>query len=170
MLITPQDLLASGILPAMELLPDTMWSVEAYAEMLATALQETGLRARRQEVWSESKRMLVPGPARSLYQFELGGLQGVLQHPATQRHAARLVDALGYADSTPAELLDLMVHDDVLSSGMARLNLWWYPAPLPRRDDGPTPAYFYYDRIWRPGKKRPNDWAPNWTRAWEAVE
>ena len=170
MLITPQALLAEGILPAMELLPASMWSVESYAEMLAIALQETGLRARRQEVMSKKEHKLVPGPARGLYQFELGGLKGVLQHPATQRHAARLVDALGYADSTPEELLDLLVDDDVLSSGMARLNLFWYPAPLPKRDDGPTPAYFYYDRIWRPGLKRPNDWPPNWTRAWETVE
>lgn len=170
MLITPQALLAEGILPAMELLPASMWSVEAYALMLAIALQESGLRARRQQVWSRSERRMVPGPARSLYQFELVGLEGVLRHPATQRHAARLVDALGYADITPAELLDRMVDDDVLASGMARLNLFWYPAPLPARDDGPTPAYVYYDSIWRPGVKRPNDWPPNWVKAWDTVE
>lgn len=170
MLITPQALLAEGILPAMELLPASMWSVEAYALMLAIALQESGLRARRQQVWSRSERRMVPGPARSLYQFELGGLKGVLQHPATQRHAARLVDALGYAEATPAELLDRMVDDDVLASGMARLNLFWYPKALPARAEGSEPAYRYYDDIWRPGVKRPNDWPPNWVRAWDTVE
>ncbi len=170
MLISPEALLASGILPAMELLPASMWSVEAYAEMLGIALQETGLRTRRQEVWSARDRRMLPGPARGFYQFEIGGLEGVLRHPATQRHAARLVDALGYAEATPYELLDLLVQDDVLASGIARLNLFWYPKALPKRSEGAEPAYHYYDAIWRPGVKRPNDWPPNWARAWDAVE
>ncbi len=170
MLLTPQALLAEGILPAMELLPASMWSVEAYALMLTIALQETGLRARRQQVWNRAERRMVAGPARSLYQFELGGLRGVLQHAATQRHAARLVDALGYAELSPAELLDRMIDDDVLASGMARLNLFWYPKPLPARAEGATPAYQYYDATWRPGVKRPNDWPPHWTTAWATVE
>lgn len=146
-----------------------MRAVEAQAELLAIALQESGLKHRRQRVFSNTKQAWIDGPARSMYQFELGGLAGVLRHPATQAHAARVVGVLGYADQTPLELLDAMIEDDILASCMARLNLFWDPARLPTREEGPQPAYEYYDRVWRPGKKRPHDWAPNWARAWEAV-
>lgn len=167
--IAPRTFLVAAILPALDLLPTSMTSVEAKAMLLAIALQETELKARRQEVYSQTKKAWIDGPARSYWQFELGGLAGVLRHPATQAHAARFVEALGYADTTPPQLLDIMVYDSVLAAGMARLNLFWDAAPLPRRADGPEVAYLYYDRTWRPGKKRPQDWPPNWQLAWDTA-
>ena len=167
--IAPRTFLVAAVLPALDLLPTNMTSAEAKAMLLAIALQETAHKARRQEVYSQTKKAWVDGPARSHFQFELGGLAGVLRHPATQPHAARFASALGYADATPPELLDIMVYDSVLAAGMARLNLFWDAQPLPRRADGAQPAYDYYDRTWRPGKKRPLDWPPNWQLAWDTV-
>lgn len=167
--IAANDFLHGAIVPALDLLPASMRSSEAKAQMLAIALQESGLKHRRQRVYSNTKMQWFDGPARSMYQFELGGLRGVLRHPATQAHAARVVGALGYADMSPLELLDRMVDDDILASCMARLNLFWDPARLPTREEGPQPAYDYYDRVWRPGKKRPHDWPSNWALAWDTV-
>lgn len=158
--IAPRTFLVAAILPALDLLPTTMSTAPAQAQMLAIALQESALTERRQ---------LHGGPARSLYQFELGGLAGVLRHPATQGHASRFVQALGYADATPPELLEIMVLDSVLASGMARLNLFWDVHPLPVRSNGPDAGWDYYLRVWRPGKPRPQDWPENWRIAWDTV-
>lgn len=161
--------MVAAILPALDLLPTHMCSNEAKALMLAIALQESGLRARRQEVWSATEKRMKPGPARSFYQFELGGLAGVLRHPATQGHAARFTEALGYSELTPPELLDAMMLDSVLASGMARLNLFWHARPLPVRAAGPDAAHEYYLEVWRPGKPRPQDWPQHWRLAWDTA-
>lgn len=167
--IAPRTFLVAAVLPALDLLPTNMTSAEAKAMLLAIALQETALKARRQEVYSQTKKAWVDGPARSHFQFELGGLAGVLRHPATQPHAARFIEALGYADATPPELLDIMVYDSVLASGMARLNLWWDAQPLPQRAAGPEPAWDLYIRTWRPGKPHRHTWDDCWRLAWDTV-
>lgn len=167
--IAPRTFLVAAIYPALDLLPPYMTTQEAKAQMLAHALQESRLEHRRQ---------LADGPARSLYQFELGidekgkitgGLAAMLRHRACQPHAARFIGALGYAECTPAELLEIMVYDSVLASGMARLNLYWDANPLPNRAAGPEAAWAYYIRTWNPGKPHRETWDEFWRLAWDTV-
>lgn len=168
--IAPRTFLVAAILPALDLLPTNMTSTEAKAQMLAHAIQETKLQDRRQVVWNQEEQRLTPtGPARSFYQFELGGLSLMLRHQACQHHAARFVGALGYSDATPPEILDIMVYDSVLASGMARLNLWWHAHPLPKRSDGPEVAWAYYIDTWNPGKPHRHSWDDAWRLAWDTV-
>ena len=75
--ISPQDALTQIVRPALAMLPARMSSPQAAVQMLAQALQESRLKHRRQ----------IRGPARGLWQFETGGIAGVLRHSASKVHA-----------------------------------------------------------------------------------
>jgi hypothetical protein len=159
--MTPETLLRTAIWPALTLLPDRMDSPQARRMLVAIALQESGLRHRRQVArWVEGRP--VHGPARGWWQFEVGGVIGVLRHRATATPLAEACAALGYVDLSPTELHAIVEHNDVLAAVFARLNLWWLPRPLP---DAESAAWDQYIEAWRPGKPHRHTWATHWTRA-----
>ena len=144
------------ILPAaLSLLPPKMDTQEARRLLLAIGLQESRFEHRRQ----------ISGPARGVWQFERGGVMGIVRHPATKDHLRAAVVALKY----DAELADddiglhaAIEHNDVLACVLARLNLWWMPGPLPTEQDA---AWQYYLDAWRPGRPHPETWGVCWRLA-----
>lgn len=157
--MTPAQCLGGVIVPAhRELLPCKLSSLESDTLLLAIALQESGLRHRRQ----------VGGPAMGLWQFEQrGGVHGVIRHEAT-RLMARAVCLLRAVAPTDGDVYGALAHDDLLACAFARLLLWTDPNPLPRLG-GERVAWDYYLRNWRPGKPHPEAWAGNYRQALAAV-
>jgi hypothetical protein len=156
--VTPEIFLRTAVDPALALLPDTMRSTEARAMLVAIALQESKLLHRRQ----------FAGPARSYLQFELTGIEGVLTHEQTwvyARAACLDVDVL----PTPPGVYMAIEYLDTLACVFARLLLWTEPRPLPGKADEDD-AWKQYLALWRPGKPRPQAWAPNFIEAWHAVQ
>lgn len=144
------------VLPAANyLLPEKMHSETADLLLLGIGFQESRLIYRKQ----------IGGPARGLLQFELAGVQGVLQHPATREHILRILKLLNY-DFAPATSHEAITHNDILAFVYGRLNLWWDPKPLPAKDDVAA-LYDYYIRTWRPGKRRPEAWGVSYAQAME---
>jgi hypothetical protein len=137
---------SGALAAALRLLPARMTSQEAEAMLLAIGLQESLLIHRRQ----------FGGPARGLWQFETGGVRGVLQHPASREHAAALCAARGVEPTTEA-VYAAIGRDDILAAAVARLLLWTDPSPLPEIDNHES-AWALYLRTWRPGAaKRDHD-------------
>jgi hypothetical protein len=161
--MTMQDDVLSGVLktaifPALVLLPPSMGSPQAWHQLLASGLQESGLCSRCQILAGGGR-----GPARSLWQFELGGVRAVLGNPATSAQAAVLCHARG-AQLEALDVYRRIETDDVLAAGFARLLLWADPKPLPEEYEQDAGWALYLD-AWRPGKPRPQDWPANWARA-----
>ena len=140
------------------LLPGPMASPAASAMLLAIGLQESRFVHRRQ----------VHGPARGFWQFELGGVNGVLLHGASRDHAAAAMDILRYRrmDSSPAHAA--LEHNDVLAAIFARLLLWTLPEALTGPQDADR-AWGQYLDAWRPGKPHRQTWDAFYTRAWNRV-
>jgi hypothetical protein len=126
---------------------------EARVMLLAIAAQETG--------WTQ-RRQVGGGPARSYWQFELGGgVAGVLaQQPDRIKRVCQRLDI----PVAPSAIFEAMAWNDYLAIAMARLLLWTDPAPLPAIGQADA-AWAYYLRLWRPGKPRPDDWAASYARA-----
>lgn len=158
MMMTPERLLDTAIGPAHRVLPMRMLSDEAEAMLIAIALQESGLRARVQSGG---------GPAHGLWQFERGGIAGVLQHHTTGTDAQRVCRELLY-DASVEVVYQALPNADVLAAVFARLYLWQWPGPLPSLDD-PWEAWEQYVGTWRPGKPHRHRWAENWAIAVNAV-
>jgi len=149
------DALNHIIAAAMTLLPASWDTPEARRMLRAIAYQETDLKARRQHG---------NGPARSYWQFELGGgCRGVLTHVAVRdemRGALVALDCPGAA--SPEDLWRLIEHNDVLAAAAARCLLYTLPHPMATtQDDG----WQQYIEAWRPGKPHPEKWADAWERA-----
>jgi hypothetical protein len=106
------------------------------------------------------------GPAHSYWQFEKGG--GVAQlFAVTPTQLRKVCEALDISYDIDT-VYQAMVYNDVLACSMARLLLWQDPAALPAVGEVDL-AYAYYDRNWRPGAKRPQDWPPNYATARTAL-
>lgn len=150
---------ANAIGPALAILPPGMGSPQAWHMMLAAGLQESGLTQRVQIINGGGV-----GPARGLWQNELGGVRAVLGNAATRDHAARLCAARGISPPDARTVWGRLEADDVLAAGLARLFLWADPKPLPERDEQDAGWRLYLD-AWRPGKPRDQDWPKNWQRA-----
>lgn len=134
------------IRPTLMVLPPKMNSENAAIMMLAIANQESGWRHRQQ----------VGGPARSFFQFEKAGINGVLKHSASAKYAGALCqlrDVLPTVDL----VYDAMLSDDIIGAGFARLLLWTDPKALPAVGDIDG-AWSLYLRTWRPGKPHRNRW------------
>jgi len=167
--VTTLTYLFRRVIPAtFDLLPIPMRSVPATAQLLAIALQESEAKARRQGGG---------GPARSFWQFELGGVRGVCTHPATRPHLEPALRTLCYPfdwstpQKTTATIKALhlaMTDNDTLAGVFARLNLWWLPDPLPESDN-PDEGWRQYLRAWNPGKPHPETWPANFGGAWQLV-
>lgn len=154
-MIQPLDLY---VRPALRLLPARMDTPEAEAMLLAICAQESGWRHRRQ----------MGGPARGWPQFEISGVRGVLEHPASRDMAASVCAMLAYPTNDYPRLMEAIEHNDLLSVALARLALWRLPEPLAGPDDADE-AWRQYLEAWRPGKPRPEKWVELYAEAWECV-
>lgn len=146
-ILSPKDVAHKAIISAYDMLPKTMNSTAATTILLAIGLQESLLTHRWQVV--NLARPNSMGPARSFWQFEKGGLVGVLSHNASKVYAQQVCRQ--YQVPNTADKVHAIMHleqNDPLSAAMARLLLWTDPAPIP---DQARSAFHYYVRNWRPG-------------------
>jgi hypothetical protein len=137
--------------------------------LIAIALQETGLRARRQMLeardhWWESK----PGKGHGFWQFERdGGVRGVLRHAAASAIVLPVIDAMLYPRD-PYAVHEALIHNDILACVLARALLYSVPDAMPRPNEADK-GWSIYLKAWRPGKAHPEAWPENYRIAWEAV-
>jgi hypothetical protein len=131
--------------------------------LIAIALQESRMKHRAQ---------LGGGPARGLWQFELGesphaGVRGILNHGGTGGIIRKLLKALNYDDS-PETSYRAIEHNDLLAITYARLLLWTVAGALPTRGQHQY-AWDYYISGWRPGAPHRDTWYAFYDEAWEMV-
>lgn len=158
MMLRLSNVVETILVPLFRLLPAHMDSPQARALMLAIGLQESGFTTRRQ----------VNGPARGYWQFELGGVRAVWAHHLSMEPLRLLCRALD-VNFDPNSIYPALETNDVLAAGVARLLLFTDAAPLPELSDEQG-AWNYYQRNWRPGKPRPQDWPPNHAAAMAEVQ
>jgi hypothetical protein len=157
--VTTSAYLRHHVIPAAyDLLPPQMASPEATAMLLAIAFQESRCYARCQ----------VKGPARSFYQFELGGVTGVMKHGASARPLVVALQTLAYPNDA-LTIHEAMAHNDVLATVCARLLLWTLPSPLPAKHD-PEAGWQTYIKAWRPGKPHRHSWDLAYHNGWVLAE
>ena len=158
--MTPQRLLNTGIVPALEELstlgiPD---SVSARRFLLTIAMQETNLEHRRQVVKGGAEE----GPAASFWQFEQGGgCRGVVEHGSTCARMAKVCAAFN-VQNTARGLWEAMRYNDVVAAAAARLLVYTLPSKLP---ETAARGWAQYLSAWRPGKPHPDTWAAHWAAA-----
>lgn len=143
---------------AVALLPPKWDSPQAWAMLYAISMQESRLDERRQ----------IGGPARSFWQFELGGIRGVLTHPASQPAIRTVLDRLDY-NYDPQTSYVAIEHNDVLAFAYARCLLWTLPDALPERNE-PDVGWAQYTAAWRPGKPHRETWDAIYAKAWQASD
>lgn len=135
---------------AFQLLPIEMDTRPARVILAAIGFQESGYQVRIQ---------YGNGPARSYWQFEKGGIKGVMLHTASVRLAVSVCEARGVEFNSSA-IWKAMETDDVLGAAFARLLMYTDPFPLP---DAAGEAWeMYAKRLWRPGKPHPDKWPQSW--------
>lgn len=135
---------------AFALLPSKMDTPAARVIHAAIGYQETKYLTRRQ---------YGDGPAAGYWQFERGGIKGVMLHAATARLAMEVCEARGVEFNSEKIWAALQV-DDVLAAAFARLLMWTDAGPLPKLGDQQAAWHLYADkaRTWSPGKPHPEDW------------
>lgn len=162
--MTPERLLHRAILPALDELATLGIRAEVSAArfILAIALQETGLRNRRQVVAGGAEA----GPAASFWQFEQGGgCKGVLTHSSAAPRMKAICDAYNI-EATPAALWEAMRYQDIVAAAAARLLVYTLPGALPSTE---AEGWAQYVSAWRPGKPHPETWPAAWKLATETV-
>lgn len=141
-----------------EHLPSRMDTVSARLIMLAIQKQEDPEERRYQVVKrTEATKpenivgeRTAKGPARSLWQMELGGgVRGVFNHPSTSAYISDICGQLHVDANIPA-CWQTIEHNDVLAACFARLLLWSDPKAIPKVNDAEG-AFDLYLRTWRPG-------------------
>lgn len=158
--MSPMRLLNLGIVPALAELarcgiPDT---TDARRFLLAIALQESGLKHRRQLAAGGAEA----GPAASFWQFEPGGgCKGVLNHYLVAQTMRNLCTEFN-VDPTPQGLWEAMRYQDVVAAIAARLLIYTLPSKLPTTS---AEGWAQYTAAWRPGKPHPETWAGAWDLA-----
>lgn len=135
---------------AFQLLPVKMDSPKARVILVAIGCQESGYKTRIQHG---------NGPARSFWQFEKGGIKGVMLHKASARLALEISEKRG-VDFNSELIWKAMETDDVLGAVFARLLMYTDPFPLP--DNAADAWEMYAKRLWRPGKPHPDKWPASW--------
>lgn len=129
--------------------------------LLAIALQESRMTHRRQANF---------GPARSFWQFEKGGVRGVMKHKLSRdplEHALRTLRYEAQIGQT-ALLHQAIENNDVLACIFARLLLWTLPDALPGQHAAEI-AWAQYLSAWRPGKPHRETWDALYSEAWVRV-
>jgi hypothetical protein len=149
---------------AASLLPPEMDRPPAWRLLAAIGMQESAFTYRRQ-IAAERGGERLYGPARGWFQFEMGGVEGVLEHKASREHAANVLDTLGYPLANARDVHLAIEHNDVLAACWARLLLWTDPRALPTVEK-PNDGWLIYLATWRPGKARPEKWQANYAAAW----
>jgi hypothetical protein len=140
-------ILQQFILPGLRLLPEKMDTPDARVLIVTIGLRESRFQDRFQ----------VPrGPGRSFWQFEQIAIKHVLSHASTAALAHHVCKNLRIKPATTS-CYSAIAYNDALAGSFARLNLWAYPAPLPRLGQ-PDEAWSYYVRVWKPGIPRPEAW------------
>lgn len=159
--------LDSCIIPAaFSLLPAKMSSREARAMLLATAMQESGLKYRRQMIGKPMKPL---GPARGFWQFELaGGVVEILTSMQTKQIIVPIADMLCVDPTAPA-CHEAITHNDILAACFARLLLYRDPRALPSPVEAEK-GWSIYVNNWRPGKPHPEGWRDRFDLAWSTVK
>lgn len=160
----PITLLQTAIRPALSELETfgIKTGVQAERFLLAIALQESGLRYRRQVVSGG----IEDGPASSFWQFEKnGGCKGVLSHRLTAAPIKAICSAYNVAPDAQS-LWEAMRYQDIVAACAARLLVYTLPGSLP---DNSSQGWAQYIDAWRPGKPHPETWAANWKLASETV-
>ncbi len=135
---------------AFQLLPAKMDSRAARVILAAIGYQESGYQVRIQ---------YGNGPARSYFQFEKGGIKGVMLHAASVRLAVSVCEARGVEFNSSA-IWKAMETDDVLGAAFARLLMYTDPKALP--DNSADAWEMYAKRLWRPGRPHPDKWPASW--------
>jgi len=153
---TVDAVLAQVWRPAMAILPPLVRSGRADVIGLAIGGQESGYRTRVQTGG---------GPARSFWQFERGGIRGVLSDQTSRAMAVAACTELGVMPTVDTVYV-AMETNDLLGAVFARLLLWTDPLPLPT---DPAGAYALYLRLWRPGKPDDSRWPPAYKAALHAL-
>lgn len=137
---------------AFNLLPAKMDSSAARVILAAIGFQESdGYKTRIQ---------YGNGPARSFWQFERGGIKGVMLHKTSARLAMEICEKRG-VDFNSELIWKAMETDDVLGAAFARLLMYTDPFPLP--DNQEEAWEMYSKRLWRPGKPHPDKWPASWS-------
>ena len=163
------QIVETAIVPALDLLPPHMASLEARVMLLSIGLQESRFEHRFQVVADPTMK----GPARGFWQFEKGsqslggGVWGVFKHHQSHEHL-RLLCRERERSFDPVSIWQAIEVDDVLAAGLARLLLWTDPKRLPAVGDVAA-AWDCYERNWRPGKPHPEFWPRNHAAAMDEV-
>lgn len=160
LIMTPSRLLTTAILPAVTELAASgvRDSPAAHRFMLAIALQESGLKHRRQVTASGDE----DGPAAGWFQFErTGGCRGVLRHRATSPPMRLICDAFNVAQNETA-LWEAIRYQDIVAAAAARLLIYSLPDALPTTA---AEGWDQYIDAWRPGKPHKSTWAGHWATA-----
>lgn len=154
-----EHILAYTLPAAYSVLPPEMVSNEATALLIAIGAQESRFQHRRQ----------VNGPARGFWQFEIGGVRGVLRHDQSRPAIVTALQALRYPPvQDPAVIHLALEHNDVLAACFARCLLWTLPVRLPGPNDAEL-GWDQYVEAWRPGRPRHETWFSYYVTAWGAV-
>lgn len=153
-------IIAAHIIPAAyAVLPSAMASPQATAQLLAIGSQESQFVTRRQK----------EGPARGFWQFEAGGIRGVLTHDRTADPIRAALQRLCYREPyESADLLTVIEHNDVAAACFARCLLFTSPRNLPEPNDVQE-SWLIYLATWRPGRPRQATWDANYAGAWARV-
>ena len=155
-----QHIRAYTLPAAYSLLPPQMASSAASALLLTIGLQESRFLHRRQ----------LGGPARGFWQFERGGIAGVLHHQATAAPIQDALNSLRYTfDRSATTCHGLVENNDTLACVFARLLLWTEPSALPQPDE-PSKAWDQYLATWRPGRPHRATFNAFFAQAWGLVE
>jgi len=151
------NIIKDYIEPGLKLLPQKMDTPDARAMLVAIGLQESGFAYRKQ----------VGGPARSFWQFEMGGVTGVLTHDKTSAYISEVCKYI----VLPAKVdlcYGVIAYHDALACCFARLLLYTLPSQLPKQYESDE-GWKQYVAAWRPGKPRYKDWPQNFDNAWRLV-
>lgn len=148
----------AAIEAAFQLLPVKMDSALARVNLAAIGYQESGYQVRIQ---------YGNGPARSYWQFEKGGIKGVMLHAASARLAISVCEVRGVEFNSSA-IWKAMETDDVLGAAFARLLMYTDPFELP--DNAAEAWEMYAKRLWRPGKPHPDKWPASWAFGLERAQ
>ncbi|WP_043309275.1 hypothetical protein [Pseudomonas sp. ML96] len=173
--MTLREIRNGPLAEALLLLPAKMTKPAAEIQLLATHLQE----APNGEQCQLPVRPGKCGPARGIFQFELGGgVAGVLRHRSSRQHVLEVCAALGVPPTEQGIFDALPGTVDVLDCALARLLYWTDPNPLPDVGAVET-AWRYYLRNWRPGAyangtaqeraKLRQKWSVNYAHAMDVV-
>jgi len=158
--MTPQRLYQTAIRPALDELAQLgiPSSPLAARHLLAIAIQESGLKHRRQVTAGGAEN----GPAVSFLQGEItGGLIDMLNRPATSKYMKAICEAYNVTP-TPAGLWEAIRYQDIVAFAAGRLLLYTLPSKLAvMQDEG----WAQYKKAWAPGKPKPETWAAAWALA-----